>query len=195
MAVPNLEHVVQAVRDSKHWPFDTKEQLCAYTQACIKALHAVDPNFGNLEKAPAQNHCADSHGRLHATDVSLYKPTGQVVDFISSSGFGFPPDTPYDDQNAVAWHEGPEGEYPESKWFAPVGGSTPTDPTDPDLEARVASLEEEVRNLKIVVHQNKERMEAINDRFDAESKKNVQYPLPDYIGRLFGITIVSRPIK
>ena len=184
MSVPDLKYVVQQVRDSKPWPFRSKEQLCAYTQACITALHAVDKDFGNLRKIPAQNHCTDGEGRLHATDVALYKPTGQIIDFIGSAGFE-PDETLPEPGNDVVWSVGHEGEYPEDKWFAPVGT-----PPVVDLEARVKSLEAEVA-------MNKTRMEDINTRFDNESKDNVKKPLPDYVGtvRVFGFSfnIVSKP--
>ena len=211
MAVPDLKHVVQAVRNAGPngqggpWPFRSKEQLCAYTQACIRALYAADSNFGNLKKVPAQNHCTDSQGRLHATDVALYKPTGQIIDFIASAGFEPDPSKP-EPGNGVTWGVGPEGEYPETSWFAPSnGGSTPgpgpvdppPGPTPDPLEPRVVVLEAELTNLKAEVAANKTRMEAINTRFDGESNDNVKKPLPDYVGtvRIFGFSfnVVSKP--
>ena len=197
MAIPDLKHVVQRVRDSKTWPFRSKADLCAYTHACIVALHEADPNFGNLEKAPAQNHCVDASGRRHATDVALYKTTGQIVDFISSAGFEPDPSLP-EPENAVSWHEGPENEYPQSMWYAPVGSvpgpvDPPPGPVPNPLEVRVATLEAQIASANLAILQNAERMEAINTRFDAESKDNVKKPLPDYVGRLFGFTVTSRP--
>src|SRR5688500_8618402 len=113
MSVPNLKSVVQSVRDSQQWPFRSKADLSAYTQACIRALHTADEKFGNLIKSEAQNHCRDSQGRRHATDVALYRPTGQIIDFITSAGFEPDPSKP-EPENAVTWGVGHEGEYPES---------------------------------------------------------------------------------
>lgn len=209
MAVPDLKHVVQQVRNAGPngnggpWPFRSKAQLCAYTQACIRALHAVDPNFGNLRKIPAQNHCEDAQGNLHATDVALYKTTGQIIDFIASAGFEPDPSLP-EPGNGVTWGVGPEGEYGPEKWFAPGDAETnpgpgPVDPTPvPNpLEPRVLALEQDLQNLKAVVEANKNRMEAINARFDAESLENVKKPLPDYVGTIrllgFSFNVVSRP--
>ena len=200
MAVPDLKHVVRAVRDSKRWPFRSKEQLCTYAQACIKALHKVDSNFGNLEKAPAQNHCVDASGRRHATDVAFYKPTGQAIDFIVSAGFE--PDTnKLEPENSVGWGVGPEGEYPESKWYAPVDDSDPIDPPldlpPVSLDPRVVGLESEVVDLKAKVAANAARIESINNRIDADSKENVKKPLPVYVGTIrilgFSFNLVSRP--
>lgn len=199
--IPDLQHVVQQVRDSKTWPFRSKEQLCAYTQACIKALHAADANFGNLVKSEGQNHCKDSQDRRHAVDVTLWKPTGQIVDFIASADFQPDPDLP-EPENNVAWTVGPEGEYPESSWFAPEAGGVPpvdppVDPVPNPLEARVAVLEAQIASANLAILRNAERMEAINTRFDDESKQNVKKPLPDYVGsvRIFGfnIRVVSKP--
>lgn len=193
MSVPNLKQTVEFVRASKPWDFTTASGLCAYASAVVAALHAVNPNFGHLVKNASQNHCVDSLGRRHGRDVTLYKSTGQVVDFIEKSD---PSNNPGD--HGVIWLVGPENEYPVSSWFAPVG-TPPVDPTVPpdDLTPRVTALEMEVAA-------NKLRMESINTRFDAESKENVtaheafvRKPLPDYIGtvRIFGFTfnIVSKP--
>jgi hypothetical protein len=133
----------------------------------------------------------------------LYKPTGQIVDFISSAGFEPDPSQP-EPGNAVTWGVGPEGEYPESSWFAPESGGTvpipPVEPpVDPTLAAKVAALEAQVAGLaaQLDTKADKVRVEAINTRFDNESKENVKKPLPDYVGsvRILGFTfnIVSRP--
>lgn len=199
MAVPNLRHIVEQVRSSRPWPFRSKEQLCAYTNACVVALHNADPNFGHLVKTAAQNHCVDSLNRRHATDVALYRPTGQIVDFITSAGFEPDPNKP-EPPNSISWNVGPEGEYPTSSWFAPAdSGTTPPPPPPPpngDLEAKVAALQAEVNTLKAVVENNRVRMEAINTRFDEEMKRVYHHgELPEYSGRapLFGGTVISRP--
>ena len=124
MSVPDLSYVVVQVRNSQDWNnFATEADLCAYCNAVVCELYLVDANFGHLRKDPGQTHCTDPVGNLSARDVTLYKPTGQVVDFIVSAGFGPGVD------NAVCWNPGPEGEYGPDKWFAPVNGDG-TDPED-----------------------------------------------------------------
>ena len=203
--VPNLVTVVQQVRASKIWPFRSKEQLCAYTQAVIKALHATDSNFGNLVKSEGQNHCTDSQGRHHATDVALYKSTGQIVDFISSAGFE-PDLSKPEPGNDVTWGVGPEGEYPESSWFAPEpGGTVPIPPVEPpvdpslagrvtDLESRAGYHQSLIANLFKLHDEVVSQITAINNQIATQV---VLKPLPEYVGsfRIFGfnVTIVSRP--
>jgi len=146
--MPNLQYVVQQVRDSQAWDFTTKDGLCSYCNACVYALYQVDPGFGHLTKSDGQNHCVDPDGRNCATDVALYKPTGQICDFIVSAGFGTPPPP-----NDVCWFPGEMNEYPASSWFAPVpnaggdtGGGTPTPPdgggaSDDQIAAMQAQLD------------------------------------------------------
>mgnify|MGYP001562636776 CR=1 FL=1 len=204
MAVPNLKHVVEQVRASQPWPFRSKEQLCAYSHACIVALFNTDSNFGKLKKVPAQNHCVDPSGKLGAVDVALYKPTGQIVDFIASAGFEPDPTKP-EPPNTVTWNEGPVGEYGPDSWFAPTGGTTPppTEPPNTELEARVTQLEFEVHSLQsqmndiLTIHipgfqsQITELAKQIADLHTLFVAK----PLPEYIGRapIFGGTVISRP--
>ena len=61
---PDLQHVIQYVRDSQAWDFTTKDGLCAYHNACVYALSTNDPEFGHLVKNEGQNHCTDPAGRL-----------------------------------------------------------------------------------------------------------------------------------
>lgn len=203
MAVPNLEHIVHQVRNSQPWDFTTKEGLCQYSNAVVVALHNADPDFGHLSKIPPQNHCLDPLNRPHAVDVALYKPTGQIVDFIISAGFGNPPPP-----NTVTWHEGPVGEYGPDKWFAPVSdGTTPNPPPSDDLEDRVAALEAKAAQFEALLQQQ----QAINEGFQSQitelakqiadlhqlfvSKAELNSLLPNYFGRLFGFGITSRPVE
>lgn len=193
MSVPNFKHVIQQVKDSKPWDFTTAAGLCAYTQACIRALHAANPRFGNLVKSQAQNHCVDGLGRRHARDVALYKETGQIVDFIEKSD----PSTNPDD-HGVIWLVGPENEYPESSWFAPEGVTPgPVDPpVDPPADPPVPPVPSpNPLEPRLLLVENK--LSALEARIDAESKENVKKPLPDYVGtiRIFGFSfnVVSRP--
>lgn len=203
MAVPNLQHVVQAVRDSQPWDFSTKEGLCAYGNAVVVALHAADPAFGHLLKDPGQTHCVDPDGRLCAVDVALHKPTGTVVDFILSAGVG--------SENKVVWGPGPAGEYGPDRWFAPIPNSgTPVpDPGTPQpadgLELRVKLLE---TRMAIAIEMasaalketaiTKQRAEAINDRLIAVDAAAIK-ELPEYVGSgrvgFWGgsFTVTSRP--
>jgi len=195
--LPDLKHVIQQVRDSKQWPFRSKEQLCAYTQACIRALHVVDANFGNLKKAETQNHCKDSLDRLHATDIALYKSTGQIVDFISSAGFE-PDLSKPEPENDVIWGVGPEGEYPETSWFAPLAGTPPVDPpVEPPVEPPTPSLEPRVAALEAQLVEILKQLGSINEGFAQLSTEVVRKPLPEYVGSFrilgFTVTIVSRP--
>lgn len=146
MSVPNISSVVRQVRLSFPERFDSKDQLCAYAHAVVVALNQVDGNFGHLRKVEAQNHCVDPLGRIVGVDVALYKPSGQIIDFISSAGFG--PDAP----NNPTWNVGPEGEYTAADWIEPVddGAEPGPGPVDPppntsDLKARVAVLEAKCR--------------------------------------------------
>jgi len=180
MSVPNFQHVVQQVRDAQVWDFSTKAGLCAYGNAVVVALHGVDPNFGHLVKFAGQNHCVDPDGRLCAVDVTLYKATGQIVDFILSAGVGSP--------NEVVWGVGPEGEYGPERWFAPVpSGPTPPGPPPPDpLEPRVVALELELTEIL-------NQIGILNRQLADLDAAVVRKPLPDYTGRLFGFSITSRP--
>lgn len=172
--VPDLKHIIAAVRNSKPWPFRSAADLCRYANACVVALHEEDPNFGHLEKSAGQSHCTDPLGRLTSRDVALYKSTGQIVDFILSAGFEPDPSMP-EPANAVAWGVGPEGEYGPEKWLMPVAeGSTgpvdpepepepephpePPPPPAPNLEPRVTALEALLEEL---VHQQGMTNEAI----------------------------------
>ena len=131
--MPNLSHVVQAVRDAHMWDFSTQAGLCAYSRTVILALNARDANFGHLVKREDQPHCVDPVGQHVAVDAVLYRATGQIADFIESAGprprrlenGDENPDYP---GNAVAWSVGAEGEYPPSSWIAPVSGITPEEP-------------------------------------------------------------------
>ena len=42
MAVPDLHHIVQQVRDGYAWDFTTEAGLCQYSNAVVVALHATD---------------------------------------------------------------------------------------------------------------------------------------------------------
>lgn len=120
--VPDLEYIVHQVRNSQSWDFTTEAGLCAYSNAVVVALYAEDANFGHLRKDPGQTHCTDPAGQLCARDVALFRPTGQIIDFIISGGYGTPPPP-----NEVAWGVGEYGEYLadiDNKWFAPVAGDT-----------------------------------------------------------------------
>lgn len=139
MSVPNLEHIVHGVRNSQTWDFSTKDGLCSYQNAVVVALHATDANFGQLVKTEGQNHCTDPAGRYCATDVALYRPTGQVIDFIVSAGYGTPPPG-----NEVCWHVGPEYEYTADKWFEPIAAGespTPPGPAPDPLEEQLTRIE------------------------------------------------------
>lgn len=169
MSVPNYQTVVQSVRDSRTWDFTTKEGLCAYTNAVIVALYEVDPQFGCLVKTEGQNHCTDPIGRLCATDVALYKVTGQVVDFIASAGYGTPPPS-----NDVVWMEGPMYEYPASSWFAPVpgadtgggGGDTGGGDGGGATDAELAAITAQLDRLEALAIDQKLFLSNINDQIN-----------------------------
>lgn len=198
MAIPNLVHIVQQVRASQSWPFRSKEQLCAYSHACIVALHNTNPDFGKLRKIPAQNHCVDPSGLLGAVDVALYKPTGQIVDFISSTGFEPNPSLP-EPPNSVTWGVGPENEYGPNDWFAP-GNTTPNPPSN-ELEQRISMLEGQmnvllnvhVSGLQSQITELAHQIAELHQLF--VSKAELKSLLPEYEGRapLFGGTVISRP--
>lgn len=157
MAVPNLSAIVESIRATYPPILETAADVCAYAHDVVVALHAEDAHFGHLRKSEAQNHCTDPTGAFVGVDVTLYQPTGQVVDFIVSAGPG--------GANSPSWGEGPEGEYGASDWIAPTGGTDteppPVDPPDDsDLEARVAALEAEVGTLH-------SEIAAVNAKHDA----------------------------
>jgi hypothetical protein len=118
------QSIVQMVRDRGGWDFRTKAGLCAYSNAVVVALHAANPDYGQLLKSEGQNHCVDPLGRNVAVDATLYRPTGQAFDFIGSAGFGDPPP-----ENKVWWGtEDPVGKYSAAEWLEPsagVGGPPP----------------------------------------------------------------------
>src|SRR5688572_20480619 len=101
MSVPNLEHLVQAVRARYPEHFPDRHMLCVYGHEVLVALHRADARFGCLKKSEGQNHCMEPNFTRRAVDVALFKPTGQIVDFIQSAGFGD------GTTNAVAWGVGP----------------------------------------------------------------------------------------
>jgi hypothetical protein len=206
MSVPNLFHLVESIRASWTRPFHTQEDLCAYSNTVVVALHQADPDFGHLQKSAGASHCTDPQGRFCAKDVAFYRPTGQVVDFIQSAGYGFPPDVPYEDQNKAVWGEGPENEYGPGDWFAPVAsGDTP--PPDPppstDLEARVTALEQQVRlieaQLLAQVNGLQSQITELAKQIADMHQLFVPKPLPLYEGTgrvgVFGgsFTVTSRP--
>jgi len=187
MSVPYLKSIVLQVRESQPWPFRSKEQLCAYSHAVIVALHQADARFGKLKKIPAQNHCVDPSGQPGAVDVALFRETGQIVDFISSAGFE--PDTNNPEPtNAVTWTVGPEGEYTAADWFAPGEAEPmPPGPTPPDpLEPRVVALELELTEIL-------NQIGILNRQLAGLDAEVVRKPLPEYVGKLFGFSITSRP--
>jgi hypothetical protein len=155
MSVPNLEHVVHSVRNSRTWDFSTKDGLCQYQNAVVCELYANDPNFGQLTKTEGQNHCTDPAGRYCATDVALYKPTGQVIDFIVSAGYGTPPPG-----NEVCWHVGPEHEYASDSWFAPVaeGGEIVSPPEYGDLSPQLDRIEAMLLEIKLLCNNMNEQI-------------------------------------
>lgn len=158
MSVPNLSEVVVSCRNAWVLGFGTKELLCAYAHSVVVALHTHDPNFGHLRKVEGQNHCVDPLGRIVGVDVALYKPTGQIVDFIVSAGTG------EGAPNAASWNVGPEGEYGEGDWIEPVddGAVDPPGPTDPPGDH--AALEQRVSVLERLVMLQQEQMVAIDAR-------------------------------
>jgi hypothetical protein len=196
MSVPNLKSVVQLVRDSQQWDFTTKEGLCRYSHAVVLALHRADPNFLHLKKRKPKNGCyKEGSNEGHAIDAALYVPTGQAVDFIGSAGVNQP--------NPVSWTLHGDGEYTSADGYAPVDeepGPVDPVPTPDPLEPRVAALEAVVNNLlgvaeslSAVIGANAARMEAINTRFDSESRDlNVHKPLPNYYVSVFGMRIPVR---
>lgn len=198
MAIPNLAHIVHQVRASQNWPFRSKEQLCAYSHACIVAFYNTDPDFGKLRKISAQNHCVDSSGLLGAVDVALYKSTGQIVDFISSAGFE-PDLTKPEPPNLVTWRVGPENEYGPNDWFAP-GNVVPNPPSN-ELEQRISMLERQmnvllnvhVSGLQSQITELAHQIAELHQLF--VSKAELKSLLPEYEGRapLFGGTVISRP--
>jgi hypothetical protein len=144
--VPDCEYIVHQVRNSQPWDFTTQEGLCAYGNAVVVALHAEDANFGHLRKDPGQTHCVDPQGSLCARDVALWKPSGQIIDYIVSGGYATPPPP-----NEVCWIVGEYGEYMEPdgsvpKWYAPVageggGGSTGGGDVNADVQAQLDRME------------------------------------------------------
>lgn len=120
MAVPDMKHVVERVRDSRAWDFTTREEFWAYANACALAIHKKDPDFGELIKTQGQNHRIDPLGRRVAVDCVLYRPTGQAWDFIGSAGYGIDPETGKIHENPVSWGTNdPVGFYPPESWRVP----------------------------------------------------------------------------
>ena len=64
-----MKPIVERVRGSREWDFSNKEGLCAYSHLVKVAIHQADPNFMELKKTAAQNHCVDPldrrRGRWH----------------------------------------------------------------------------------------------------------------------------------
>lgn len=189
--IPDMGYIVDMVY-GRGWDFSTLRGFCDYTNAVVVALHAADERWGHLTKSEGQNHCTDRQGRLHSVDAAMWRPTGQTVDFIGSAGVG--------SENKPSWGINVNDAYPPDRWFTPdsavvdppIDPPGPVDPPKPPApdNTRIAALEQ-------LVELHRQRMEAINERFDNESKLNVRRPLPDYVGTasIFGyrITVTSRP--
>lgn len=148
MAIPTLIAIVQVVRDSRQWDFSSDEGVCAFSHAVVVALHTANADFGHLRKRADQNHCVDPLGRNVAVDVTLYRPTGQVVDFIRNVGPGT--------ENAVAWTVGPVNEYTVADWLAPVDREVLDErPAPGDREVsheRLAPVDREVSDERLALH-------------------------------------------
>jgi hypothetical protein len=206
VSVPTLIHVVQDIRARYPDHFPDQAMLCRYCDEVVGALHAVDARFGHLRKQPWQSHCQDAAGRLHARDVALFEPSGQIVDFILDAGWG--PDT----KNAVVWGVGPEGEYGADDWFAPGESSIP--PPVPPPSDPIAHLQGQIYGLVDLLHVQGEHVQLLEARLEAVNAAMVQRTDdlrlgragPDYEGvaqgaaRIFGlsvpvtITVRSKPV-
>lgn len=129
MSVPDHRRIVEQVFAGGGYTLTTKAGAGLFTEAAAVALHAADSNWGHLLKPEGRTHVVDAQGNRHAVDVVLYKSTGQIVDIISGAG---------DPGARLAWSVGPEGEYGDGEWYAPVGsGAPPLEPPSPPVQPPV----------------------------------------------------------
>lgn len=195
MSVPNLRHIVQAVRESRAWDFTTEAGLCAYSDAVVMALHRHDPNFRHLKKRKPQNGCypeGSIHGR--SVDAALYVPTGQAIDFIIHAEPG--------SANAVSWGTSdPVGKYAEADGFIPDLGTNvpnpgpilppPVEPPDPRPipPADLGLLLERIDRVTT----STVALSGVVDALAVEIRALAAKPAPVYTGRLFGTAVTLRP--
>lgn len=127
----------------------------------------------------------DQNDKIPA-DIAVWKDTKEHFDVLTDTGPIWKPHGPA----KKAWIFGDVSTIPYGdEWKPPP----PPDPPAVDLMGRLEALEFEVKLLK-ENKADKSRVEAINKRFADESENfNVHYPLPDYVGSRFGITITSKP--
>lgn len=104
--IPNYASVVQHVYATGSFDLSTREGCGAFTEACALALHALNAEFGHLQKQPEQN-----QWNGHALDAVLYKATGQTVDLILSAPS--PASVPQ-------WSVHEDDDYPPALWIDPT---------------------------------------------------------------------------
>ena len=84
MSVPDRRDVPQKLFATGLFDLKTHDGQGAFTDACVSALHGLDPNWGHLIKKPGQTDVHD-----HGEDSALYKQpnnAAQAVDFIGGAG-------------------------------------------------------------------------------------------------------------
>lgn len=117
MSVPDYSNIVNAVKTNGNYNLETHDGCGIFCEAVVKALHSADPNFGHLKKTGAQN---NYNG--HALDVTLYRATGQTVDFVYSGG---------DPGAHPSWSVNEGDNYPADQFWIDPGGSVPVSPVSP----------------------------------------------------------------
>ena len=85
---PNMMGVLESVLASQTWNFASEQALNgrgAFMGVAVPAMHAVDPNFGHIQKRPGQNQYLG-----HAVDAFAYKcadgTTAEIYDCLTDTG-------------------------------------------------------------------------------------------------------------
>lgn len=170
----------------------TEDAQHKFVDDVVCALNRVDPNWGHLRKNPGQTQV---HG--HAEDAALYRPLGQVVDFIGGAR------TP----NARPTWNVDIPRYRESDWLPPHNcsgevvpppGPTPQPPLPTPvvdlapimerldrLDRALSELSQQLSSVGTTVRQAVDTIIEVRDR-----------PIPaapTYTGKVLGFPITLRP--
>lgn len=137
--------------------------------------------WGLIAKNPGQNGCS-IHGGRFAVDALAKEDGSSWVDLLVNA----------ENENRPAWQEKPGSGQPDPSWTPPFqmdsGPVTPPQPPQPptppstDLKQVIALLIEAHRKL---------------DDLIARPPPPIQGapPAPDYVGTVFGVKVVLRPVK
>jgi hypothetical protein len=165
-------------------PNRTTPQVFAYLVRLLSLLPAAE-QAGYVKAPPdGENVIALPDGTIVRT-ARVMTPDGQIYKVMNN--------VPNGDPQWVAEDVRPELYVPFTGAHAEPG--EPGEPGSGEIDDRLKLLEDQVGTLLVRLEDkaDKTRVEAINARLGAVDQAAVKYPMPDYVGRLFGLTITSRP--